>query len=898
MVQLQLPNASSESLPQDTNLRQFLQRQANVELDEVQTKSISEWIKLGHEYLRDFDEAILRDDSDAAYIKFLIASRISYNIIPVHPNHPHMAVSEQSADDLLRKKILDNFAGFMRSTVPVVIARETAILQGGSPTLKSTDRITPPASPVLSTVIGLDNDHRSFLSTDSISHFHNTNQDNMSVHSESTTGHVSTSSAMTYDTASMGGQEQMLHPINSSLSLSEPLMSNDDIILTDAYNMLGSSVAREHTQQTNTYDGPSRASTITGRAHNGSIRSSYAASKTMTEMVDEINNQLEQQNLKKFNRMTSRRRYARDSDISSDEDEDDIPQPSNYSNSQPSPLPSPHVTSYPTVGFHNGYAPPDEPTPSRSAHNSISRSSQYNGIHHEQSPEGSPMSPSSDIFPLDIPPQMLLQRTNDETHAPEMREIQGSQTDVNRPYVARSDSVVTHVLEPVESITLSLQDASNVFYKPDELDSPVNDMREQTTMQKPEVPDTRVSDTQVPTSPSIASSTSSKGTIISSVSHASTSAGTLAKASKSFFGGFKGGKKTIKVDGSTNKVVTSTVPQPPRRKESKTQQSYTSHTSHYTPFGSLVGKKGDVSRSANHGSRTHLPTEPPPPPKPVVVETRNSISDDDNISDSEVPPNLMGASVPDHLDSFGDHRSSVASGSLHDHRSSIASNSSQEHRYSMASSNNTQDHRPSIVSNNSQEHRTSVASNNNFLDHRTSIASKPLPIPHPDHTFRNTNSVRSPSNTGGEGIYSTSPASILNSSKAAPSPRQPPVSHEPDRSAQMPKVGPTIERLRRYAQSNMDFVKYMSFQDLISFATDLFVNMRKLQLEGEYEDAYIHGMQAMIVATYVLPRHVECHSGSGMAYYRYIELAEMIKFRYKDMLANIQNIIENNELLR
>ena len=103
MVQLQSPNASSASLPQDTNLRQFLQRQANVELDEVHTKTINEWIKLGHEYLRDvssyrpdpcigrnrhilliltcvpslyqFDEAILKDDSDAAYIKFLIASR-------------------------------------------------------------------------------------------------------------------------------------------------------------------------------------------------------------------------------------------------------------------------------------------------------------------------------------------------------------------------------------------------------------------------------------------------------------------------------------------------------------------------------------------------------------------------------------------------------------------------------------------------------------------------------------------------------------------------------------------------------------------------------------------------------------------------------------------------------
>ncbi|KAI9277509.1 hypothetical protein BC943DRAFT_178164 [Umbelopsis sp. AD052] len=760
-----------------------------------------------------------------------------------------MAVSEQNEDDLLRKKILDNFAGFMRSTVPVVIARETAILQGGSPTLRSTDRITPPASPVLSTVAGLDNDHRSFLSTDSISQPHITNQDNMSVHSESTTGHVSTSSATTYYTSSLSGQE--LHP--SSLSLSEPLMSNDDVVLTGAYNMLGSSVvARE---QTNTYDSSSRASTITGRANNnGSIRSGYAASKTMAEMVDEINNQLEQQNLKKLDRMTSRRRYARDSDISSDEDEDDIPQPSHYS--QPSPLHSPQAMPYPTVGFHNGYAHPDEPIPSRSVHHSVSRASLHNGTYHEQSPEGSPLSPSSDIFPIELSPQML-QRTNDpnETYAPEMRETHGS--DVNRPHVARSDSVVTHVLEPVEPITLSLQGTSNVLYKPDELDGPVESTREQTTMQKPEVPDTRVPDIQAPTSPSIASSTSSKGTIKSSVSHPSTSAGSLSKASKSFFGGFKSGKKTIKVDGTTNKVVTSTVPQPPRRKESKTLQSYTSHTSHYTPFGSLVSKKSDLSKTSNHGSRTHLPTEPPPPPKPPMVETRNSISDDDNISDSEGPPNAM--SVPDRQDSYGDHRSSVASGSLHDHRSSIASSNSgsQEHRSSIVS--NAQDHRPSIVSNNSYDHRASVVSNstNNLLDHRPSIASKPLPIPQSDHLFNSTHStiphsdlssnsthsIRSP--PGSEGILSTSPASIMTSSKAATSPRQQPLSHEPDRSA-APKVGPTIERLRRYAQSNMDFVKYMSFQDLISFATDLFVNMRKLQLEGEYEDAYIHGMQAMM----------------------------------------------------
>jgi hypothetical protein len=43
----------------------------------------------------------------------------------------------------------------------------------------------------------------------------------------------------------------------------------------------------------------------------------------------------------------------------------------------------------------------------------------------------------------------------------------------------------------------------------------------------------------------------------------------------------------------------------------------------------------------------------------------------------------------------------------------------------------------------------------------------------------------------------------------------------------------------------MEFIKYMSYSDLISFASDLFGNMRKLELEREYENAYIHGMQAM-----------------------------------------------------
>jgi hypothetical protein len=819
-----------------------------------------------------------------------------------------MTVSEQSEDDLLRKvktplcfceslfspapppltvydfilqKILDNFAGFMRSTVPVVIARETAILQGGSPTLRPTDRITPPASPALSPVTGLDNDRRSFLSTDNISQSHSTTQDNMSVHSESTTGHVSTSSAMTYDTSSISGQEQLLRQMNSSLSLSEPLMSNDNVTLPDAYNMLDSSVMKDQTQQTYTYDGSSRASTITGRTNNGSFRYNYAASQTMAEMVDEINNQLEQQNVKKFNRMTSRRMYDRDSDISSDEDdEEDVPQPSNYSNSQPSPLASPYAMPYPTVGFHNGYAPPEEPIPSRSAHGSISRTSHHSETYHEHSSEGSPLSPSFEIFPLDTPPQ-ILHRTNEpneaQAHTPEMREIQGSQTDINHPYMARSGSVVTHVLAPVESITLSLQDTSNVFYKPDELDSPVNNMGGQSTSQKPDtgVLEIGVPVARVPTSPSIASSTSSKGTNVSSVSQPTSPVGTLTKASKSLFGGFKSGKKVIKVDGSTNKVVTSTVPyQAPRRKESKTQKSYTSKTSHYTPFGSLVSKKGDAPRSSNHNSRIHLPSEPP---KPIVTETRNSasdtrnsISDDDNISDSGPSLNLLGASVPDRQDSFGDHRSSVASGSVHDHRSSvasgsvhdhrssvasgsvhdhrssIASNSSQEHRSSFVSNNNSVlDHRPSVVSNSSQEHGSNVVSNNTLLDHRPSIASKPLPIPHQDQTLRGSNSVRSSSSLGSEAIYSTSPASIAASSKAAPSPRQTPFSYEPDRNAPVLRAGPTIERLRRYAQTNMDFIKYMSFQDLISFATDLFVNMRKLELEREYENAYIHGIQAM-----------------------------------------------------
>lgn len=663
---------------------------------------------------------------------------------------------------------------------------------------------------------------------------------------------------MTYDTPSISGQEQLLHPVNSFLSLSEPLMSNDEVALTSANAMHGSSVAKEQIKQTSSHDGPSRAPTITGRTNNGS---SYVASQTMAEMVDEINYQLEQQNLKKLDRMASRRGYVRDSDISSDEDEDeDTPPPSNYSNSQPSPLPSPYEAPYPTVGFHNGYAPPDDSMPTGSAYGSISRTMQHNGRYNDRTPEGSPLSPSSDIFPLDFPPQ-ILQRTHDpnetQNYTLEMREIQGSQAHVNLLHIPGSDSVVTHVLEPVESITLSLQDTSNVFYKPDELDSPVNDLGGPFIIQKPDtkvsdsvVPETGATDIPEPMSPSIASSSSSKGTIRQSVSQPSTPVGTIGKKmSKSFFGSLKGGKKYIKVDGNTNKVVTSTVPQAPRRKESKTQHSFIAHKSHYTPFGSLVAKKSDVPKTdalknSNHSSRIHLPSEPP---MTTFTETRNSISDDDNISDSEAALNHMGAAVTDGRNSFGDHRSSVASGSVHDHRSSIASNSSQEHRSSVVSNNSSTmlDHRQSLASNGSQEYRSNVVSNNSMLEHKPSIASKPLPIPHPDQAIHSSSSVLTSSSLGNEGPYSTSPASISTSSRAAHSPRQVPLSHEPDRSAPVPRVGPTIERLRRYAQTNMDFIKYMSYSDLISFASDLFGNMRKLELEREYENAYIHGMQAM-----------------------------------------------------
>jgi hypothetical protein len=58
MVQPVPPSDVSVSEPHDSNLRHFLQRQADVELDEVQTKTINEWINISYEYLRDVRSTI------------------------------------------------------------------------------------------------------------------------------------------------------------------------------------------------------------------------------------------------------------------------------------------------------------------------------------------------------------------------------------------------------------------------------------------------------------------------------------------------------------------------------------------------------------------------------------------------------------------------------------------------------------------------------------------------------------------------------------------------------------------------------------------------------------------------------------------------------------------------
>ncbi|KAH8548042.1 hypothetical protein BGW37DRAFT_507990 [Umbelopsis sp. PMI_123] len=889
MVQPQSSNDSSVSLSQDSNLRQFLQRQASIELDEVHTKSISEWIKLAHEYLRDFEEALLREDLDTAYIKFLIASRISYNIIPVHPNHPEITFTEQKADDLLRKKILDNFAGFMRSTIPVLIARETAMLCGGSPNLRSTDRITPPASPALTTLTGHENDRRSILSSDSTSQYHTYTHDNISVHSESTTRPVSTSSLMTNQTPSISGVEQPPQPLSTFLPMYEPLMYSNEVSLTDAIQSLETLVINEPSQQTNTNDviqqnnandissGPS---TITEQPKNKPIsKDTVPKWDLVADMVDEINQQLEEQNLKKFNQMQRRRRYTPDNEISSDEDEDYVTPMSSavssamssaasarsgsVSYSQRASTPRTYVPpAFPTVGFHNGNIPDDLVT-SRNSNGSISRSLRYNGASNERSQEEPPMTPPQGVFPLDNSPD-TLQRTNvtNEAHnnTPQGLDNYGVLADHNHLSVQRADSVANYVLSPAEPITLSLQSSSNEVYKPDEHDAYVEPMEGASHTQKPH--------TRQSTAPSIASSTSSKGTNTSSGSqHTASVPAAPTKTSKTLFG-FINAKKTIKVDGNTNKVVTSTVPQPARRKESKT--AFTVSSTHYKPFGSIVAKKSDVTKVTKHPSRTYLP--PIPQSKPVETKTRNSISDDDEVSDSESQSHPFGASVPDGRDSLRDHRSSITSGSLRDHRSSFASSSSHEHR-------------ASIVSSTTQEHRSSNASN-------------PVPIPNGDPSHNSTTIARSLSSHGGEGLYSTSPASISNSTRTAPSPRTAPVAYEQDRSTPTHRVGPTIERLRRHAQTNLEFIRYMTFPDLVSVATDMFVSMRKLELEQDYENAYIHGMQGMIIATYVIPKHVDCVASSGVPYFRYVELVEIINFRYKSMLANIQNVIENNDLHR
>src|ERR1700730_3934999 len=125
----------------------------------------------------------------------------------------------------------------MRAIIPAVIARETAMLQAEPSSVRRTDRLTPPASPALSTTTpGLD-DHRSVLSSDSMHHLQNLVNDTNSLYSISTAGHTSD---VSYDMPQYNGSQPSMHPMEHVISLAEPLIVDDTELFAQATAMFGS----------------------------------------------------------------------------------------------------------------------------------------------------------------------------------------------------------------------------------------------------------------------------------------------------------------------------------------------------------------------------------------------------------------------------------------------------------------------------------------------------------------------------------------------------------------------------------------------------------------------------------------------------------------------------------
>lgn len=674
----------------------------------------------------------------------------------------------------------------MRAIIPAVIARETAMLQAEPSSVRRTDRLTPPASPALSTTTtGLD-DHRSVLSSDSMHHLQNLVNDTNSLYSISTAGHTSD---VSYDMPQYNGSQPSMHPMEHVISLAEPLIVDDTELFAQATAMFGSMAPLTDNVQTNAVENSSYPIASTSGTNHGRHMS---ASETMADMFEQIDEQLDQQNLR-----PSSHRFDTDSDISSDGDADQETPRKQKLYRHPTVT---HSMDFPTVGFHNGRGADNV---SHSNHNANAGS--YMGHtadhlttdhHHLQ---GSPMSPTSDVFTLETTSRAnsisragtIVTRRSDGTERNELSEVHqyhshehvrdhsqdyGLEADFNNLNIRRTSSITTHVLSPLEPITLSLQNSNDVVYKPDENDG----IEDAASMHKP---DAVISSAR--SIISVTSSTSSKATSEDSGSHP-------LKPGKFF--SFKKSNKTVKVEGGSLKVSTS----PPTSSTTKRKQSKTLHSaspygsgSHYKPFGSIIapggGKKTEVSKShGHHSSHTHLPTAPVAP-KVTMPKTRNSISDDEISSDEPTHP--YGASVLDHREPLADHRAS--------------------------------------------------------------IATKPLPIPKSDPPSNwspplPTSSVTRTMSNHGSIVYSTSPASISGMSRPNASPNSVSESYDQDRTVPMQRVGTRVEKLRRHAQTNLNCIKYMNFVDMVSFATDLFVSMRKLENERDYENAYIHGMQGMM----------------------------------------------------
>lgn len=648
------------------------------------------------------------------------------------------------------------------------------MLQAGQHNSRRTDRLTPPASPALSSLAGLENDRRSFLSSDSTTQSHNLANDEGSVYSVSSTGHASNGSFSAYDLPQFVGSQQDVHLMERAIPMVDPLIVDDNQLFAEASALFGTLVPMAQSQRTSLAENTNEPHGSSHRVNHGRHQSASAA---MAEIFEQIDEQIGQQNLRK---------YTSDSDISSDDEV--YQEPSN--NAKASTLRTSinaRNMPFPTVGFHNGRGGDD---------NTSTVNAQYSGTPAETAVDDPLLSPTSEIFSLELTSRAnSISRANtivarrsdisDLSHALEQLSTAqdnhdyGLEADFNNLDIRRTSSITTHVLSPMDSITLSLQDSNDVVYKPDENDGTEDPLEGTSGMHKP--------DAVMSSGLSIASSTSSKAMSDSSASPST-------KRGKFSFG-FGKGKTTIKVDALPTPTKTSATPPgtSARRKGSKTLHTYSPYASHYKPFGSIIApgsKKTELPKSSGNTSQQHLPTHHAPAPRVTMPKTRNSISDEGELvsDDEELPSQPFGASVPDGRDPLADHRGS--------------------------------------------------------------IASKPLPIPKVDKEPSsplptNTVSYRSLSSQG-VGEFSTSPASISGTSRPNTSPNSTSESYEPDRSIPIHRVGARVEKLRRHAQTNLDCIKYMSFVDLVSFATDLFANMRKLEMEEDYENAYIHGMQGMM----------------------------------------------------